>query len=337
MKTEETIFWKALILPFFFQRSYFISPFTVKGNTLVTSRYRTSLTYIGLSIYFIFAFTSLYMMSVHNSLKNRRTHSYLWNVIAILEVVFTYVTYPFMVIYAERKKYRQMLFYQRLYEMDSQLDNDFGYQINYYRYAWNSGIILVACLVYYDVIFVIAAYKLYVISSVRSIGVFLFLITYHTEQLSSGLMTYSFANCVMLVKQRFRVIERIAYGAGENQMEYSVKIGKLLRVYKDLCKNIDILNEITGPILLLRVGHDFTLATSQLYLVYWILQGTDLTIRFTLVRIVVIWMFQNFVRIALVATFTQLTVYEVTTIMLVPSADYIYFCLCCRLSHVLMD
>lgn len=314
-------FFSAIKFPLYLQRNYLISPFELKDDRLIATKLRTSLTYVFLLLYYVILCSSLYILWNEGILQENKPNTYLWNVIAVFEFLFTNLSHPILVIYAERTKEVQILFYNRLKEMDELILNDFEVVIDYRKFRTRVRCAIGSVLAYYDGAFVLALVLLYRISSFRSFAFIMFLVTYQIEQLSSGLMSFSYHLSVILIRERFKVLNDVAVGiqrkvVDKADVEKRCKhICRLLKAFKEMCTTVDILNEVHGPMVLIRTAHDFTLATSQCYLICWLfLEQADDSDgkKVSLVVAVVIWLIQNLLKIGLSAVVTAFTVIKVS-------------------------
>lgn len=327
-------FFAAIKFPLLLQRNYLVSPFVLKGDRLIATKLQTSITYVSLLSYYVVLFASLYILWKEGTVQQNKPKTYLWSVIAIFEFLFTNVSHPVLVIYAERTKEVQILFYNRLKEMDEHILTDFDVSIDYRKFRTTVRCAIASILAYYDVAFVFALVLVYRISSFRSYGLLIFLGTYQIEQLSSGLMSFAYHLSVVLIRERFNVLNDIAVGMQRKVVEKADvekrcrQICSLLKAFNEMCISVDILNDVHGPMVLIRTAHDFTLATSQCYLICWIFleQADDFDgQKVSLVVAVVIWLIQNLMKIGLSAALTALTIQKVSiSIIIIISIKQIF-------------
>lgn len=313
-------FFGAIKFPLRLQRVYLISPFELKDDRLKGTRLQTSLTYISLIMYYVILCASLYILWKEGAVQQNKPSTYLWNVIAVFEFLFTNLSHPLLVIFAERTKEVQILFYNRLKEMDDQILIDFEVFIDYRKFRTRVRYAIGSVLAYYDIAFVFALVILYRLTA-RSYGLLLFLVTYQLEQLTSGLMSFSYHLSVILIRERFKVLSDVAVDmqtivVDNADIEKRCRhICRLLKAFKEMCITVDILNDVSGPMVLIRTAHDFTLATSQCYLICWILleQADDSNgQKVSLVVAVVIWLLQNLMKVGLSAGVTALAISQVS-------------------------
>lgn len=314
-------FFGAIKFPLRLQQNYLISPFALKDDRLLVTTFRTSLTYVCLLLYYVLLFASLYIVWNEGIVQQNKPDTYLWNVIAVFEFLFTNLSHPVLVIFAERTKEVQILFYNRLKEMDEHILNDFEVVIDYQKFRTIVRYAIGSVLAYYDVAFVFALVLLYRTAEFRSYGLLMFLFTYQLEQLTSGLMSFSYHLSVILIKERFSVLNEVAKGMQRKLLDNADEekrcrqICKLLKAFKEMCTNVDILNDVSGPMVLIRTAHDFTLATSQCYLICWIVleQANDSDgKKLSLLVAVVIWLIQNLLKTAISAVVTALALNKVS-------------------------
>lgn len=329
--------WDALRTPWRVQTLYGLSPFILnrKTNQLSPTWYTTAYSYLILVLHFVILSLSLWLMAIEGLLKFDSGNSYLWNAICCFEVVFVNVAYPLLIFFTERKKYKQILFFNKIYKIDKLLQDQFSINDIMYRklYQFNN-ISVFTIIFYYDGLFLCVLWILIKLDvHLRSYGIFLFALAYHIEQVSNGLMTWFYVNCVKIVKQRFEIISNvqgtIVQSMKSNQQyKTSRDISLLLALYRELCETINILNENSGLMLTIRLAHDFTLLTSQCFLIFWIALNDRDDSAPLVILAVIVWMMQNFVKIGAISVLSGITSTEVdkTRIMKFKNKnDFLFF------------
>lgn len=317
----------AIRVPLYVQRIIGLSPFERRGDRLATSAAITC--YAGL---YLAAFLATIIASTvltytdelawHETLR----HGYLWVIISTFEVMFTLTTYPVLLVFALLTRAVQMDIMMRLDAVDRQLGRVFGVDLTrfYVGFVRRQNAELYAWLLYFGVTYAIlnAVLRTY---GFDSVGFMLFAFTYQMEQCSTGLLSWTITNTMKVLWSKFVTLRRVqrqlmrADAAGEfagaaGTLQLKRQMAVLMRTFKDLCDVIDRMSESLGALFVLRYAHDFTLVTSQCYLVYWVLTENAASMggcTWALLASVLLWMWQNVARIGLTTLWASWTVDEV--------------------------
>lgn len=322
--------WDGLSITFIVQRYFSIFPLKRQGNEIVHSFFATIYSIFSAICYFSLLALALYVMYTEQMTKSVRTarrqsdenfsKSYLIVVIAVFELIFNNVGIIVMIAFSHLKKNCHMLFLRKLYDIDLIIVNELKMDINYRQ-------LRVKCYVAYTMIFTYYTFLMcYVFSKLNDFrhltpGVGLLTLLYQFEQSATGIMTWSYISYVMLLYHRFVFIKQcqenvvkerdILLKSGIGYTENIPVLSTLLVTYKELCSCIDVLNDLSGSILILRIAHDFTLTTSQVYLISWIVMDNNGEDKFDMIRTICFWMFPNIVKMVLTTLLTEKTIDEV--------------------------
>lgn len=307
--------WDALKPTMILQRVYCISPFQRVGNLLKPSLISSVYGLVSAILYYTILVYSAYLIVETGNIVPFFQKSYLWAVIGGFEMIFNNVGFIVSMFLCEFKKHQQLSFLNQIFVIDEIITKDFRMKIGYKSlYLKNIGAVLL-CLIYYTGLTLFVLYFLHGYG-LTSIGLYIFAFLYEYEQMCSATMSVTYINYVLLVRERFRILKLIQIKLA-NQSEAGniqsnlLKTSKLLLTYKDLCSLIELLNDNFGVMLIIRIAHDFTLTTSQVYLISWVFMDSTVTNKIELATCIAFWMIPNLVKIGLTTVSAELTVKEV--------------------------
>lgn len=316
MDQDVTIF-ESIKFPLFLQRIIALSPFIQHGTELLSSWWSTIYSYVFLLSYLVTMLFSLYCLNAQNYEWVERSGGYLWTIIVYFEILFSNIAYTVMLIALERNKNQQIWFLNQIHEWDElcRVEFQIAFTNSYNRLRIRQYIELSLCVLYYGLIFLIIHIKLYSLD-VYSVGVILFTVTYMTEQFSSGLMTWTVFNSVRLLYSKFHLLQEMQQNQFTTVHKHNLSLCKrkqliIFKAFKKLCNAIDVLSREMGSIVIVRCAHDFTLATSQCYMIYWILLDNTGDEKYEFVLSVALWMAQNFFKMGGIAMVCHKTINEV--------------------------
>lgn len=255
-----------------------------------------------------------------------RRHGYLWLIIATFEVGFTVGTYPVLLAFSLYTRPVQMAVLLRLHRLDERLSDTFAVDRRpfYARLVRNQNRQLIAWLLYYALLSGLLT-ALMSAHGYDAAGFALFAAAYQLEQCTTGLLTWTITNCVHVLADQFgalRTVQRtlmmrppppLADADGRTQLKRQLAV--LMATFRDVCELIEQISDNMGAVFVLRYAHDFTLVTSQCYLVYWIVLENGARMdaaTWALLGSVLLWMVQNVVRIGLTAMRMSQAVDEVS-------------------------
>lgn len=309
---------EALNFQLFLQRMFCISPLTRRGTQVISSSRTTVYTYGVLLIYVFVVATSVWMMRADGVFKRQFCNGYLWAIIGYFEFIFVNALYVVGVIYAVIQKNHQIQLINRICQIDNTLQLHYKHlNLDYDALRRRQALVIFLFFLYYIVVMAHILLGL-IRTNLNSIGVLLFALTYQVEQLSMGLVTVAFVNFMMLIKKRFNLLKSVSTIVfdkddkfGRNSDATKLRLGQMLGLFKELCELINVLNRSVGVVLIFRTAHDFTLATSQCYLMYWILSDNFGSTKYYLIATLFIWMVQNFIKVGATSFIAHSTIKEV--------------------------
>lgn len=328
--------WDALKPTMILQRVYCISPFRRVGNLLKPSLLLSIYGFVSLIAYYILmVYSALLIIEIGNVLPFFQ-RSYLWAVIGGFEILFNNFGFVVLMILSEFKKNQQLSFLNRIYDVDVVMAKEFQSEMMYKNLYFKNILAVLLCLIYYEglTVFVLLFLHGY---GLTSLGLYTFAFLYQYEQICSGTMSLTYINYVLLIRERFRILKNVQI---QLTNEFSIgnksnlfKTSKLFLTYKDLCSLIELINDNYGIMLIIRIAHDFTLTTSQVYLISWIFMDSQVSNKIELVVCITLWMIQNIVKIGLTTLSAELTVKEVRFFLIFK----VYYTMKIEYRHLIVD
>lgn len=327
-KSAPITYLDAIRVPLLVQRVICLSPFRRRGDRLVSSAAITCYSVLYLAAFLAtITVSSVLIYADEFAWHATIRHGYLWVIISTFEVIFTMTTYPVLLVYALLARNLQMETMMFVDALDGKLRRVFGVDLNrfYVGFVRRQNAELFAWLLYFAVMYAILTAVMQT-NGFSSVGFALFAFTYQMEQCSTGLLSWSITNSMKVLWSKFGTLRRVqrqlmrAADAGQfagagGAVQLKRQLAVLMRTFKDLCDVIDKMSERMGALFVLRYAHDFTLVTSQCYLVYWLLAENGTAMggsTWALLGSVVLWMWQNVARIGLTALWASWTVEEVS-------------------------
>lgn len=301
-------------LQLFLQAACGISPFIRHGNRFVSSRWINVHTLVILLIFVFVVLTSLSDLSTEIP-EWSGEGSYLWGIIIVFELLFTNTAFPLLLLHSMFWKKEQMGFYNRIFALDEKFQQHF--QVNLQPthrtlFKRSVGMFLIS-FVYFGGVLIIA---LLFYQSATSRTFVTYSIAYQVEQATTGVLSSAIINTALILKSRFKLLQMVKPTLLSSEGDIAsrkLRFSVWLYNFKELCGLVDMLSQNFGSILILRFAHDFTLITSQCYLIFWILFSVDSSNMNKLVYVSVVgyWMLQNIVKIGATTLVTHMTINEV--------------------------
>lgn len=311
--------WDALKPTMFLQRVYCISPFQRVGNLLEPSLISSIHGLISVILYYALLVYSACLIIENGNVVPFFRKSYLWAVIGGFEMLFNNAGLIVLMILCALKKNQQLTFLNQIYDIDKIITKEFRMEIRYNSLYLRNIAAVFLCLIYYTGLAVLVLYFLNEYG-LTSFGLYVFAFLYQYEQIYSGTMSLTYINYVLLIRERFTILKNIQIQlTNESAASYESNVlmtSKLFLTYKDLCSLIELVNDNYGIILIIRTAHDFTLTTSQVYLISWVFMDSAVANKIELVTCITLWMIQNIVKIGLTTLSAELTVKEVNFLLL---------------------
>lgn len=300
-KKNKLNLWDGLSISFVVQRSICIFPFIRRGNEIIHSVLASIYSFISVVVYFCSFTLALYILQNEQTTKqvesvresdDNFSKSYLMIVIAVFELVFNNVGILVIFSFSYIKKNIHVKFLQKVFDVDLVLLDELKMDINYNRLRIMGYLAYISIFLYYLGLNSYLSYKLSQ-SHQLTAGVAFIATLYQFEQSTTAVTTWNYVNYVMLIHQRFVLIrkrqeelvkeKKMILKSGMKYAENVSLLSTLLITYKELCSCIDVLNDLCGSVLILRIAHDFTLTTSQVYLISWIIMDNTGSVIITII------------------------------------------------------
>lgn len=293
-----------------------ISPFTVKNDKAISVWYWTIFPYIVIFIYISLMSTSLFLMIQSGFLYKTFSTSYLIAAIGCFEIVFCNCTYVILILFSALVKNKQIQLLNQIHDIDRMLVKNFPNTfIDYCYYRKISWIVFSISWIYYYLLGAMIIGKLYQYNAL-TVENFIFVMCYGYEQATTGTLAACFICYVSQLHIRFVAIKNLKLSLFsdnniENERKFMQNVSTLLQLYKNLTELIPFINKYCGLAMIMRYLHDFTLTTSQIYLIFWIVIDNHDNDKMELICYVIYWMLQNIFKIVGISVITQLTMNEV--------------------------
>lgn len=299
----------------FLQTFYGMTPFVRRENRMVASGWMIVYSSLILLTYVILV--SICISDLLSELSEWSLNGgYLWVIIVSFELMFTNAAFPLLILHSLVFKKRQMDFYNKILDIDERLQQHFKMNLRPLHKAIQTRNIgtAVLCFAYYGGVSAIMTLAFFKFDS-SSKGVALYSFVYQFEQMATGMLSSSIINTTLILRSRFRLLQLahplLLSGKDVSTTTRKLRFSVWLFTFKELCSLVDSISENVGVILIVRVAHDFTLLTSQCYLIFWIYIDNTGTDKFLYVCLVLYWMLQNLVKIGVTALVNQVTINEV--------------------------
>lgn len=307
---------EALKFQFYIQILFGLSPLLMHKNQLKASRAVD--TYM---IFWLLVYPVLIFVLTYNTWRDLyqvfSSAGYLWLMISTFELVFTNILFPLLVLHSFRWRHSEMNFWLRIVAIDTTLQTQFSLNMRpTYRQLRNRMVaVLLPTYVYYWVISIWILVQLILTKDALEMFTAMFLVFYAMEQCLTGVYATKVLNEFLILRTlfgRLKIVPWLLTGAHcRNQPELKQQLVWWTIAFKEICALIDLLNRRNGTVLLFRFAHDFTLLTTQCYMIYLAyveFHGTD---RYLVISMIVYWMGPNVMKMGFVAWGAQITVFQV--------------------------
>lgn len=299
----------------FLQSFFGTSPFVRRGNRMVSSGWMTIQSSLILITYVVLV--TICLSELMSELSGWSINGgYLWVIIVAFELMFTNAAFPLLIIHSLIFKKRQIDFYNRMFDIDEKLQQHFKMDLRPLHrsiHIRNIGTALLCATYFGGITFIMLL--TYFKFDLNSKSIAIYSLVYQYEQAATGMLSSAIINTTLILRSRFRLLQiaqpQLLNGNDVTATTRKLRFSVWLSTFKELCGLVDAVSENVGIILIVRVAHDFTLLTSQCYLIFWIYIDNTGTDKFVLVCLVLYWMLQNVVKIGVTALVNQVTINEV--------------------------
>lgn len=297
-------FWSAIRVALIVQRFFGISPFHLDSTSkLITSKRTVAYSAVLLIIYmFCVSFATYTIWSSDVIVNVLFTHGYVFIVVSFIDLMFTKLSYIFIVVFSEANKHYQIQFYEKIKEIDSFMCTEFKRNINYELIGWHNTIGLFIGLGYFQALVLYVSLKLHLQNYLPTFGMVMFCIVFQYDQMAMFMNAWAFGNCVSMIKLRYQELLMAL------RQQHSVQNG--ITAYKQLFIAVQLLNKNNCPIVV-RYIHDFTIMTTQLYMLFWLMLGHSNTIRLSVFVALITFIMHNILKIGVTTWLAHLAMQQV--------------------------
>lgn len=290
-------FWWSIQFTLFFQRIHGLSSFTIQKNKPIHSWFLTIFSFLQLILLVGSTAWSIYMIIAKDSIKHFFDSGYLWGVIIIFELIVSNIFYILMIIHCEYNKIDRMTYLELICEMDVELFEHFDVQPNYKKQRWFGLFMALSVMLYFQMLRIIAI-GYFTNANMVSIESMILINCYILEQVSVSIESIAYIVQIKIIAERFYLIEKIQQHIVVNQdqidlVDYTQKVSILFKSFRKLCNAIVNINSKSGILLVFQYAHDFTLTTSQCYVIFWIFIDNPGDDRYVYIVNIFIWMIHN--------------------------------------------
>lgn len=289
-------FWSSLRLALRLQQILGLSPFVICKNKLKSIWYISTFNIIRLIIVILATIWAFERMIRDGILKLTFSQGYLWGSLIIFEISFTVIGHIALICICEIKKNSKMEIFQMLYDIDEKLNNHFK-KLSYRKHLWFNLASTIFIVSYYGLI------RNKIIQKVKETPLFtvpnlIFINLYVYEQITASVESLAYNQFTHLIRERFIYISEIKLELSKQRYALSDellidKVAILLTIYKKLAHIVKYMNKNMGLLLAIRFTHDFTLTTSQLYIIFWAAIDHEYNNQFYIILAILYWMVQN--------------------------------------------
>lgn len=303
--------------PLLVQRIFCISPFIRDGKNLVSSQLLTAYTILVIIGYIVTIALSILQIQSRGFDWLDLSNGYLWIIIVCFELFFTVISFPILLFLCLVSKNKQMQLMTAISKIDDALIDEFDVNFHpvYLKFVISQRMQLFVCSTYFAYIYYTLR-KALASHDLNTLGFHTFAVAYILEQYVSGLMFWSLSNIALILRSKFTLLKQIQeqmyHHPEENATMAKRKLSCLIVIFKDICQIIDMISQNVGSIFVLRMAHDFTLLTSQCYIIFYILSKNRTENGIIVVMHMFVWMLQNVLRIGLTSVMMSYTVDEVS-------------------------
>lgn len=243
-------------------RILLLSPFEILRNQQLATTWRVKLYVCTVFLVYV-ALRVFFCISLGPGNKLLQFFSYngqIWMLVELFDFVFTVLSFGGIVMNGLVTSEHQIKFYQNLHEFDNKLAADFKVFIRRSRSRTLNRWTLIASLFYCIVDFFNSWIGYGPIMS--SILKFSFLFPYYISNLLAFVSALQFVNCAQLCRERLAIVVKLLRCNGRTE-----RLDKILHLYACIRKQIFRINKFMGFVVLLKLGHDFTMGTSIMFMI----------------------------------------------------------------------
>ena len=245
-----------------------------------------------------------------------------------IEAGLTLLSYVYFITFAFLNRNKQIQLLEKILEVDNYLKSSLNLKVNHHFYRNLSIILLSVVAFYYNFILLPAA----LLSSSQIIGsTSIILLGYMIQSTTSGVFAFGYYQYVFLIQQRFVIINKSLTDLRELDRQPKQKVDKkqmsklnikcqqmmhFTKLYKMLCSSIEDMNDIFGFSMVINFAHDFTLLTTQIFIIFTFLRSQLNFGNAIELLTVTIWLIPNFSKMSITCLMCHLTRNEVSDTVL---------------------
>lgn len=268
-KTLHQHVFNMLSLELLIYRIHLLSPFKMLQNGQLSTTIQIKVYMCILFISYILLRISLYLMIKSNDQSRQffLSSGNLWFSIIIFDYAYETFSFVCIVLNSLWTSAYQIKFFQILNEFDVILFDVFNVPINCFkkRARWARWV-----LIFGVVHCTVSAYKSvengYLDSVFNPLQQFAYVSTAHLDYSLSVLVAIMFIHCTEMCRERVIMLKEVFRSHIISVTLTTSYLEAILQLYRRICMLIVMLNNFMGFVVLLKIGHDFSLGTSIAFL-----------------------------------------------------------------------
>lgn len=255
---------------FLIYRIHLLSPFQMLPNSQQLSTTIQMKLYMGTMLVSYMLLRILLYIMIENNVQSRQfflKSGNLWFSIIIFNFTFETFLFACIVLNSLWTSAYQIKFLQILNQFDVILFDVFNVPINCFqkRVRWVRWILLL-CLVDFAIGTYNSAGNGVLQNIFDSFEQFAYISTAHLDKSLTVLVAMQFIHCTEMCRERFVMLKELLRCDIVSITLKKSHLEAILRLYRQICKLIIMINNFMGFVLLIKIIHDFSLGTSIAYL-----------------------------------------------------------------------
>lgn len=248
----------------YIQRIFLLSPLRINSNDdLSTGWHQIVYTYCVLIIFVAISFLITIATDIESDYFT--ANGFVWLIFGLSDFFFAKITFVVIAIISERKKHQQISFFHSLAQLDRVLQEEFNIIINYVVYRRVNFFATCFIIIFHGLSTYDIGKRIFRIGLFTEYESLAMVMTLFMEISAFALIVIIYINGAMLIGDKFSIIKNVMLS---KQVQDVWKLKKLMYVYIELFKVINIWNDYIGWIMMFRLTHDFTASTTVTYLLF---------------------------------------------------------------------
>jgi hypothetical protein len=218
------------------------------------------------------------------------------------------------------RRVNQINFIEKIQKIDETLRFSFKTVIDFSMYKTMSIVVLIVMLIYYNI--VVTTVMSFCLVNLQSISSYVSFFVYTMLSSTSGAFTYGFVGYVILIQGRLMKVNEkleeivrfppeILEKLYKNNDALCKEMMRYTWIYKKLCLCVEDMNEIYGSSMVLQFAHDFTLLTTQIFLMFYIGFYQNREESLPKICALIVWLIPNILKISFICFSCHMTRIEV--------------------------